>query len=146
ALGADQAEAWFIRGSAAAGEDRYDEAQAAFCAACERDPEYLDAQREHAQLIWMRTGDIGRATALLDATMREHPNVQGLLAIKTSLHMSAGDDAGALALIERAAKQADATPALLLCASEAALKAGSPLAAEFAERARRQQPGDSGAI
>jgi tetratricopeptide (TPR) repeat protein len=145
-LGADQAEAWFIRGSAAAGEDRYDEAQAAFRMACERDPEYIDAQREYAQLIWMRTGDIASSTALLDATLREHPDAQGLLAIKTSLHMSAGDDAGALALIEHAARQADASPLLLLTASEAALKAGSPLAVEFAERALQQQPGDLGAI
>jgi tetratricopeptide (TPR) repeat protein len=146
AAGVDQAEAWFIAGSAAAGEDRYDEAQAAFSTACERNPDYLDAQREHAQLIWMRSGDMTRATALLDARLRERPAAHDLLAIKAGLYLSAGDQPGALALIEPAAHQADATPMLLLTACEAALKTDATLAVEFAERALRAQPGNPAAL
>ena len=145
ALGLDQAEAWFIGGSAAAGEDSYDEAEAAFRRACTLQPEYLDAQRELAQLIWMRTGDLSRATALLDATLRERPHAQGLLAIKAALHQGAGDDAGALAMLEPVANRTDAEAGILMTASEAALKTGSPSAIEFAGRARRLLPGDPGA-
>jgi tetratricopeptide (TPR) repeat protein len=146
ALGMDQAEAWFIAGSAAIGAGRYDAAQAAFRNACDRDPGYLDAQREFAQLIWMRSGDLANATALLDSTLRERPGTAGLLAIKASLHLSAGDDAGALTLLEPVATHDDADPLLLLTTCEAALKTGSPRALEFAERARRKQPDAPAAI
>jgi tetratricopeptide (TPR) repeat protein len=143
ALGIDQAEAWFIGGHAAAAEDRFDEAEAAFRKACAHDPEYADAQRELAQLIWMRSGDLARATALLDATLQARPESQVLLAIKASLHASAGDDAGALAMLQDAARRADAHPQLLLTASEAAQKVASPRAMEFAERALAKLPGDA---
>lgn len=146
ALGIDQAEAWFIAGTAAMGEGRYDDARQAFRNACEREPLYADAQRELAQLIWMQTGDVAAASAQLDAALQRHPDASVLLTIKASLHLTAGDPAGALALLQTQAAAADAAPALLLTASEAALKAGAPGAIEFARRALDAQPDASAAV
>lgn len=146
ALGMDQAEAWFTAGTAAMGEGRYDDACQAFRSACAREPLYADAQRELAQLIWMQTGDLIAASADLDAALQRHPDASVLLAIKASLHLTAGDPGGALALLETLAAAADAAPALLLTASEAALKAGVPGAIEFARRALDAQPDASVAV
>jgi len=145
-LGIDTPHAWFIAGSAAVGEGRYDDAEHAFGAACARDPGYADAQRQLAQLIWMRTADVQAATARLDATLRERPDAQDLLVIKASVHQCAGDDDAALHLLAEAAARDDADPGLLLNSAEAALKSGSALAVGLAERALRKLPGDPVAI
>ncbi|MHB8447066.1 MAG: tetratricopeptide repeat protein [Rudaea sp.] len=146
ALGVDQAEAWFIAGTAAMGEGRYDDARQAFRNACERSPEYADAQRELAQLIWMETGDLTAATTMLDAALDRYPATPELLALKAGLFLSAGDAAGALALLEPATVAVDVAPVLLLTASEAALKAGAPGAVAYAERALQAQPEATAAV
>ena len=48
-------------------QGRLDEAEQALHAAVRLDPASPPAQRELAQLIWMRTGDLARARAGLDA-------------------------------------------------------------------------------
>jgi len=141
AKGVDRAELWFVAGTAAVGEDRYEDAEAAFRKACERNPDYVDAQRELAQLVWMRTGDLAAASAQLDAALRTRPQAHALLAVKANLLQSAGDDAAALALLASVAERDDAPAALLLAASEAALKSGAAeRAVGFAERALRALP------
>jgi tetratricopeptide (TPR) repeat protein len=145
--GVDRAELWFVVGTAAAGENRYDEAEAAFREACARQPDYVDAQRELAQLVWMRSGDLTAACAELDAALRKHPHAHALLAVKANLLQSAGDDAGALDLLATVADRAAAPAPLLLAASEAALKSGfAERAVGYAERALRIQPDHPAAL
>jgi tetratricopeptide (TPR) repeat protein len=141
-LGIASAHAWFLTGSAAAGENRYADAEAAFGEAARLEPAYLDAQRELAQMIWMRTGDIRAASAQLDVALSANPDAQEILALKATLHLGVGDAAGAFALLADAAAREDARPMLLLGASTAALQCGSPRAFEFAERAVAKLPGD----
>lgn len=140
--GADYAQTWFLAGHAAVGEDRFEDAENAFRQACRRNPEYLDAQRELAQLIWMRHGDLAASTAVLDATLNERPNLKNLLAIKAALYRHAGHEAQAFAMLRDAARDPDAGPQLLLPASELAIRADSGEAVEFAERAYRLAPRD----
>ncbi len=140
--GADYPQTWFLAGHAAVGEDRYDDAEAAFREACRRDPEYVDAQRELAQLIWMRDDDLEAATAHLDATLRERPLLKNLLPIKAALYRHAGQEKAALAMLADAVREPDAEPQLLVPAAEMALSADLPEAIVYAERAYRLAPGD----
>ena len=140
--GVDLAQTWFIIGSAAMGEDRYEDAEAAFRAACKRDPNYVDAQRELAQIIWMRTANLDAATAQIDAQLQLLPNAQDLLTIKAKMYQSAGDDAGALALLAEAASDDAASPMLLLTASESAIKSDASQAIALARRALNKMPRD----
>lgn len=141
--GADYAQIWFLAGHAAVGLDRYDDAENAFRQACQRDPEYVDAQRELAQLIWMRSGDLAASTALIDATLRDHPQARNLIAVKALLYRHAGREAEALALLAEAASDPGAGPQLLLPACEMAIRADSPDALAYAERAHRLLPRDA---
>ena len=144
--GADSAELWFIVATAAVGEDRFDDAERALREACLRKPDYADAQRELAQLLWMRTGDAVAATRELDAALRRFPTDQSLLTIKAAVLQGAGDAQGAFALLEDIAQGTDASPPLLLTASEAASKIGSPRALEYARRAARATPDNVNAL
>ncbi|RZJ84023.1 MAG: tetratricopeptide repeat protein, partial [Brevundimonas sp.] len=56
---------------------RFDEAERAFIAAIDARPEYEEAHRELAQLIWMRTGDRQGALARLERAISSHPGSPG---------------------------------------------------------------------
>ncbi len=144
--GADSAELWFIVATAAVGEDRFDDAERALREACLRKPDYVDAQRELAQLLWMRTGDAAAATRELDEALRQRPTDQALLTVKAAVLQSAGDAQACFALLDDIARRADASPPLLLTASEAALKIGSPRALDYARRAAHAMPDNANAL
>ena len=63
AQGLDRTEAWLFLGRLLNLQSRLDEAEAVYREAVERDPLSADAQRELAQLVWMRTGDLSKARA-----------------------------------------------------------------------------------
>jgi tetratricopeptide (TPR) repeat protein len=65
AAGGDAPETWLVLARALQSQNRFDEAQGAFGAALARRPDYADALRDLAQLIWMRTGDLGAALAVI---------------------------------------------------------------------------------
>lgn len=65
AAGGDAPETWLVLARALQSQNRFDAAQAAFSAALARRPDYADALRDLAQLIWMRTGDLGAASAVI---------------------------------------------------------------------------------
>lgn len=66
-------EAWFVLARALQGQGRISEAEDAFNEALRQRPNFADAHGELAQLIWMRTGDKGAASAGLDAAIAAHP-------------------------------------------------------------------------
>jgi tetratricopeptide (TPR) repeat protein len=103
-------------------QSRFEEAEDACREAVAADPLSEEAQRELAQLIWMRTGDAARARAVLDAA----PPTAGLTALTVKLLQDAGEHAAAYAL---AAGRADRDPSLNLLAARAALRA-DPAAAD----------------
>lgn len=65
-------------------QQRFDDAEQAFIGAIDARPEYEDAHRELAQLVWMRTGDRQAALARLEraaAALPAHPGLRYTLAI-----------------------------------------------------------------
>lgn len=99
AMGGDAPETWLVLGRALQGQNRFDEAVAAYRAAAARRPNYADALKEIGQLAWMRTGDAARATAEIDAAIRAHPGQPLLRVVKAKLLDYAGDPRGAYAAL-----------------------------------------------
>lgn len=115
AKGLDQTEPWLFLGRLLNLQSRFEEAEAAYREAVERDPLSAEAQRELAQLIWMRTADVSRARAVLDAG----PWTGALTALTVKLLQDADEHASAYALAaERAARDAS----LHVLAARAALR------------------------
>jgi len=131
ALGGDAPETWLVLARALQGQNRFDEAEAAYEAALQRRPAYADALRDLTQLIWMRTEDADAACAPLDAAVAAAPDATVLRQIKARLLEFAGrpDDAYA-ALI---AGPLDAVGEL--AAAQALLRADPVRALDHANRA-----------
>jgi tetratricopeptide (TPR) repeat protein len=115
AKGMDRPESWLFLARLLNLQNRLDEAEEAYRSAVERDPLSAVAQRELAQLIWMRTADAAQASVVLDAA----PPTAALTAVKVKLLQDAGEEAAAYALAsDRAARD----PSLLVLAARAALR------------------------
>ena len=115
AKGLDGALPWLFLGRLLSLQSRVDEAEEALREAVERDPLSVDARRELAQLIWMRTADLARARAVFDSA----PQSPEITALTVKLLQDAGDDAAAYAL---AAERAERDPSLHLLAARAAVR------------------------
>ena len=134
---------WLVHARALLGLRRLDEAERAFRGAIARQPGYLDAHRDLAQLIWMRTEDPAAATALLDAELRADPGLHALWGLRANLLHHAGDVDGAFATLLAAIRIHPGQPALQLSASHiAALSGQADAAVRYAERAAALAPGD----
>ncbi len=115
AKGMDRVEPWLFLGRLLNLQARLEEAQDAYRAAVAHDPTSAQAQRELAQVIWMRTADVARARAVLDAS----PPTASLTAVTVKLLQDAGDDSAAYAL---AAERAERDSSLHVLAARAALR------------------------
>jgi tetratricopeptide (TPR) repeat protein len=119
--GMEGVEPWLFLGRLATLQSRLQAAEDAFREAVTRDPLSEEGQRELANLIWMRTGDVAKAKVSLDAA----PPTAGLTAVTVKLLQDAGEEAAAYVLAaERAGR--DASPNLL--AARAALRVDPALA------------------
>lgn len=58
-------ETWLVLARALQSQNRFDEAEEAFGQAMRHRPGYADALRDHSQLVWMRTGNVEAARAVL---------------------------------------------------------------------------------
>jgi tetratricopeptide (TPR) repeat protein len=105
---------WLFLGRLGTLQSRFQDAEDAFREAVRRDPLSEEAQRELANLIWMRTADVARARAFLDAA----PPTAGLTALTVKLLQDAGEPGAAYAL---AAERAPQDGSLHLLAARAAL-------------------------
>ena len=115
AKGLEGVEPWLFLGRLMTLQSRFQEAEGACREAVARDPRSEDAQRELAQLIWMRTGDAAQARAFLDAA----PPTAGFTALTVKLLQDAGEHAAAYAL---AADRAERDANLHLLAARAAVR------------------------
>jgi tetratricopeptide (TPR) repeat protein len=116
AKGMEGVEPWVFLGRLMTLQSRFQEAEDAFRQAVARDPLSEEGQRELAQLIWMRTGDVVKAAAFLDAAQPTAP----LTALTVKLLQDADEHAGAYTL---AAARAERDPSLHLLAARAAVRA-----------------------
>jgi tetratricopeptide (TPR) repeat protein len=121
AKGLDGAEPWLFLSRLMTLQSRFAEAEDALREAIARDPLSAEAQRELANLIWMRTGDAAKARACLDAA----PPTSTLTSITVKLLQDAGEHAAAYAL---AAERAERDSGLQVLAARAALRADPTLA------------------
>jgi tetratricopeptide (TPR) repeat protein len=105
AKGIDAPESWLILARCAQSLSRFDEAERTFLEAIRRRPMLLDAQKELAQLRWMRWADRAQALAELDKALAQAPSDSGLIVVKARVLQHAGDLKGAFALLAVATAQ-----------------------------------------
>lgn len=123
AKGLDAPETWLVRARALQGLLRLDEAEAAYGQAIARRPAYLDAQRDLAQLRWMRTANGGAALATLDTTMPASPE-RALL--RARILGAAGDPHAAAATLAAALQTYPEHSGLHQAAASVAADLGEP--------------------
>lgn len=118
--GVDAPETWLILGRCELALGDLDAADAAFRQGIRRRPDMYDAQRELAQLLWMRTGDLGAATTEVERALASAPGNVALLIVKAQALEFAGRPEDAFALMSRLAGQMPNQPALLIQAAQLA--------------------------
>jgi len=117
-----------------------DRAEAALRDCLQLEPRLIEAQNSLAQLIWLRTGDLAQATAVLDDALRTFATDEALWAAKAAILQGAGDARAAYACLAQWAARPQAPPALLVRAALAALEFDPASALTLAERASRLVP------
>jgi tetratricopeptide (TPR) repeat protein len=122
--------------------ERFDEAEQALRECVRLDPRRAEAHDRLAQVVWMRTGDIGEATRDLDQALAGFGQDDALWATKAALLQEAGDPRAALACLSERASRPQSHPNLLIRAGLAALEFDSAAALKFAERALQALPGN----
>jgi tetratricopeptide (TPR) repeat protein len=143
AKGVDAPETWLIKARGDLSQGRLDAADAAFREAIRRRPDMYDAQRELAQLLWMRTGDLAAATAEVDRAIAAAPRHPGLLVVKAQALEFAGKADEAFALMSQLAEAMPNQPNLLIQAAQLATGLGRGAdAVRLAESAHRLAPNE----
>jgi tetratricopeptide (TPR) repeat protein len=120
--------------------ERFDQAELALRESLRLEPRRADAQDSLAQLVWMRTGDIGEATEVLDQALERYRHEDALWATKAALLQGVGDARGAYACLAEHAARDQTPPALLIRTGLAALEFEPAIALALAQRAIRAQP------
>jgi len=119
--------------------ERFDQAELALRECVRLEPRRADAHDSLAQLVWMRTGNIGEATHVLDQALEKYEHDDALWATKAALLQGAGDARGAYACLVKRAARPQPPPALLIRAGLAALEFEPGTALRLAEQAMRAQ-------
>ena len=120
--------------------ERFDQAELALRECVKLEPRRAEAHDSLAQLVWMRTGNIGEATHALDRALEKYERDDALWATKAALLQGAGDARGAYACLAEQASRAQPPPALLIRAGLAALEFEPGTALALAGQAMRAQP------
>ncbi|NBB14858.1 tetratricopeptide repeat protein [Caulobacter sp. SLTY] len=124
-------------------QGRLDAAEATFREGLAHWPDHEGLHRELGYLVWARTGDVGAATAAIDAVLARSPGQPGLLVLKARLLEYAQQPEAAAAVLAGPAARPDA-PSLVL--SAAARLAPPREGADLARRALAAQPDDPFAL
>ena len=113
ALGLEAPETRLVLARALQSQRKLDDAERAFRDAIARRTGYVDAHRDLAQLVWMRTGRVDLALSRLDRALRSSPAEPGLHLVRSTVLEFAGDFAAALAAAETGLAQAPGHKELL---------------------------------
>ena len=141
ALGIKAPETHLVLARALQSQRRLDDAERAYDAAIELRPAYVDAQRDLAQLVWMRTGEAPAAMRRLDKAIRAVPRQAALHLVRSLVLEFAGDRAAALAAAEAGLARAGSDGALLQQAARLAAETGdTALALAHAQRSFELAP------
>lgn len=146
AAGANSVEAWFVLARSLMGQGRHDEAEAPLRAVVRVEPGHVTAQRNLAELVWMRTGDAEAACVEIDSALRAQPRLHALRIAKAQVLLGARQAPAALAEIESGLARESAAADLLGAAATIALEFDGARALEFARRACAVKPQDHGSL
>lgn len=141
AKGGDAPETWLVLARALQALDRHDEAEAAWRAALARRPGYVDAVRDLAQLIWMRTADGALAMEPVREALARSAADPALHLLRATLMEYAGDDARTVWRTLTGAGVPD-HPEIDLAAAHAAVSFDPDQALTHALKAAALAPGD----
>ena len=145
ALGGDAPETWLVLARALQGQDRHDEAEAAFAETLKRRPDYLDALIDLSQLIWMRAGDAEQARAPLSAAIARTPGRPDFYAARAKLDRFAGVSPEAIHR-DLIASPVAASTVVELASAHVALGFDRDRALAHARAALAQTPGNPAAV
>lgn len=104
------------------------------------EPRLVEAHNSLAQLVWVRSGDLGRATESLDRALQAIGDDDTLWAAKAAIHQGSGDARGAYACLAPRVARPQASPLLVVRAALAALEFDPHTAAGLASRALQALP------
>ena len=143
AMGWDRAETWGVLARALAASGQLVEAEDAFREGLRRDPDHAPMHEDFARLLWLRHGDLERASVALDEALERNPANASFWAVKAQLCATVGDSAQAYALFARAAALAPDVVSYELAASAAALGTQPRKALDHARSAAAREPSSS---
>lgn len=139
AKGGDAPETWLVLARSLTAQDRHDEGEAAYRQAVLRRPAFLDALRELAQLIWMRTADAERTLEPVRQALDQTSGDSGLRGLLGQLMDYAG---AAPRQVWTLLAQGGRDPQLDLAAASVALTFDRDLALEHILAACAAAPAD----
>ena len=143
ALGIAAPETRLVLARALQSQRKLDEAESMFKKAIALRPAYVEAHRDLAQLVWMRSGRADYALRKVEQALRAAPDQAGLHFVKATVLEFAGDIAAALTAVgEGLARAPDHIALLLRSAHLHALTGDAQHALALAERAARLAPAD----
>ncbi|HEX4198431.1 MAG TPA: putative 2OG-Fe(II) oxygenase [Caulobacteraceae bacterium] len=144
--GLDAPETWLVLGRALQGLGRFDEAEDAFRQSIARRPAYADAQRDLAQLVWMRGEDLAAARAALDQAIAVNPGDIPLKLAAAALLEYAGQPEAAYAVLDQGLSDGLPDPRLDIAAAQLRLESDPASALLHASRAHARAPTDAHAL
>jgi len=119
-------EAFLVEGRALLGLLRTDEAASAYRRYLRERPADIDALREYAQMIWMRSGDRKAALQPVDAAIGKVPDAPALHALRAQIVGQTGDPQAEYQMLCDALARFGAHPLLEHAACKAALECDEP--------------------
>ena len=140
-LGIAAPETRLVLARALQAEQQFDEAEQAFAEALRLRPDYVDANNELAQLMWMRTGDRDTALKPLERAVASAPGNPGLAYALAMAQEFTGQKEAARATAEQALARSPQDRRLLSLAVELSCKLGDAAAAvRWAAQAQGEDP------
>lgn len=139
-------DAAFVLARALLGQARLDEAEREFRAVVRADPRHQVAQANLMELVWTRTGDIGKAADSLDKLLQMDAHLSWPRIVKARLLVSAGMPQEALSILENGLAADPIEASLLVAATAVALELDADLGLRFATRAVHAAPGAHAAL
>lgn len=122
---------------------KLDDAESMFKKAIALRPVYVDAHRDLAQLVWMRSGRADYALRKLERALHDAPTMAGLHLVKATVLEFAGDRAAALAAAQAGLAHAPDDVALLIRTAHLHAQSGdAEHALALSQRAARLAPSE----
>jgi len=137
AAGGDAHETWLVLARTLQGQNRFDEADAAYGEAIRRRADYLPAVQERAQLVWMRSGELAPARATTHHLPETAPTRH---LVEAALYEAAGDLEAAFAACRRGPLDAALTVRCVGLGTRIDPSAALALAEDAATRLGHQRP------